>query len=117
MEGRFLGTPLRTEGVFRCKDIKRAWLFCTPSALICAPFFEDVPGLASPLPIDGVPPTRQNIISGKYPLNLRYEILFYDKLPPAGEEFLKLIASPEYADSSRDSGLLLISNTEEGTQK
>lgn len=117
VEGRFLGTPLRTEGVFRCKDIKRAWLFCTPSALICAPFYENAPGLASPVPVDGVQPTRQNIISGKYPLNLRYEILFYDKLPPAGGEFLKLIASPEYAESSRDSGLLLISNTEEGTQK
>ena len=117
VEGRFLGTPLRTEGIFRCKDIKRAWLFCTPSALICAPFYEDAPGLASPLPIDGVHPTRQNILSGKYPFNLRYEILYREKLSKAAEEFLKHIASPEYVESSRASGLLLITHTEEGAQK
>ena len=117
VEGRFLGTPLRTEGVFRCKDIKRAWLFCTPSALICAPFYENVPGLILPVPIDGITPGKESIISGKYPLSLRYEILFNGKLSPAAEEFLKLIASPEYAELSRESGLLLISNAEGGMSK
>lgn len=117
VEGRFLGTPLRTEGVFRCKDIKRAWLFCTPSALICAPFYENVPGLILPVPIDGITPGKESIISGKYPLSLRYEILFNGKLTPASEEFLKLIASPEYAELSRESGLLLISNAEGGMSK
>ncbi|MBO5821718.1 MAG: hypothetical protein J6R86_01740 [Lentisphaeria bacterium] len=117
VEGRFLGTPLRTEGIFRCKDIQRAWLFCTPAALICAPFYENTPGLALPVPIDGITPTKQSIISGKYPLSLRYEILFNGKLSPAAEEFLKLIAAPEYAELSRKSGLLLISNAEGGMQK
>ena len=46
-EGRFLGTPLKREGIFRCKDIKRAWLFCNPSALFCGPYSEKIPGTAS----------------------------------------------------------------------
>lgn len=117
VEARFLGEPLRSDGIFRCKDIKRAWLFCNPSALLCAPFFPEVPGNVSPLPVDGIAPTENNIISGKYPLNLRYEILTSGKNTPAVEAFLKLIASPLYTTYARESGLFLISNVPGGKQR
>ena len=116
-EARFLGEPLRSEDIFRCKDIKRAWFFCNPSALLCAPFTADVPGNVSPLPLDGIAPTEKNIISGKYPLNLRYEILTSGRLSPAAEAFMKLISSPLYAVYARESGLLFISNDQRGKQR
>ena len=117
VEARFLGEPLRSEGIFRCKDIKRAWLFCNPSALLCAPFAADVPGTVSPLPIDGAAPTENNIISGKYPLNLRYEILTSGKNTPAVEAFMKLTASSLYAVYAREGGLFLISKDPGGKQR
>ena len=116
-EARFLGSPLRTEGVFRCKDIKRAWLFCNPSALLCAPFSPDVPGMVSPLPVDGIAPTENNIISGRYPLNLRYEMLTCGEPSPEVEAFVKLTASPLYTVYARESGLLLNSEKPKGKQR
>lgn len=115
-EARFLGSPLRKEGVFRCKDVKRAWLFCNPSALLCAPYSAEMPGSVSPLPIDGIEPTEKNIVSGKYPLNLRYEILSCNKVTAVAEEFVKLITSPLYNVYARESGLLVISDDQGGKQ-
>lgn len=114
VEGRFLGTPLRKEGIFRCKDVKRAWLFCNSSALLCMPYTADIPALVSALPIDGTAPTESNIISGKYPLNLRYEFLASGELSVVAREFIKLITMPEYLMYASENGLLPVSGNPGG---
>lgn len=108
VEARFLGGKLRTAGVFRVKDIRRAWLFCSPSALLCAPWASELPADLTAIAIDGVKPTPETIISGKYPLNLRYELITLKKTFSAADKFVKLIISPEYSVMLQDSFLLPI---------
>lgn len=106
-EARFLGGTLKREGIYRSGSIQRAWLFCSPAALLCAPATAERPGNIKIIRVNGVFPTRENIISGKYPLNLRYELLFRKEKSHRAEAFLQLLATPEYAAKIRESGLIL----------
>ena len=108
VEARFLGGVLRNNGVYRSKNISRAWLFCTSSALLCAPYVEKCPAGIVALAVDNVSPSAENIVSGRYPLNLRYEILSKKQISAAAVRFLELLYSPEYSDMVRESGLLEI---------
>ena len=74
-EARFLGGTLKREGVYRSGAIQRAWLFCTPAALLCGPAVAERPGNIKIINVNGIFPSKENILSGKYPLNLRYELL------------------------------------------
>ena len=106
VEARFLGGVLRSEGVFRSKDISRAFLFCTPSSLLCAPYVEKCGTGIIKLAVDNVAPNAENIASGSYPLNLRYEILSKQQISAAAFRFLELLDSPEYSSMIRESGLI-----------
>lgn len=106
-EARFLGGTLKSEGVYRSGSIQRAWLFCSPAALLCAPLVPERPGNIKIIRVNGVFPTTDNIISGKYPLNLRYELLCRKEKNHRIEAFLQLLATPEYAAKIRESGLIL----------
>ena len=108
VEARFLGGKLRSTGVFRTKDIRRAWLFCSPSALLCAPWTSELPPDLKTIAIDGVVPSPETIISGKYPLNLRYELVTLKKVSPEADKFIKLITSPEYSAMLQENALLPI---------
>ena len=105
-EARFLGGSLRINGVFRTRGIKRAWLFCSPSALLCAPWYDEIPSDIKRIAIDGVKPTRENIVSGTYPLNLRYELIGRRKLSEEAEKFIKLLATPEYMEIIHNCNLI-----------
>ena len=98
---------MKSSGIYRSGSISRAWLFCSPSALLCAPLVTERPGNVVILKVDGVFPTQANILSGKYPLNLRYELLILRDDKPAVKEFLQLLATPDYAARIRESGLIL----------
>ena len=105
-EARFLGGSLRINGVFRTRGVKRAWLFCSPSALLCAPWYDEIPADIKRIAIDGVNPSRKNIVSGAYPLNLRYELIGKRKLSPEAEKFIKLLRTPEYSAIIHNCGLI-----------
>lgn len=105
-EARFLGGSLRMSGVFRSRNIKNIWLFCSASALLCAPWSVDRPSNVVPVEIDGVKPSESSIVSGKYPLNLRYVLIGRTPLVPEADKFIKLLKSPEYSVIIRDSGLI-----------
>lgn len=107
-EARFLGGKLRSAGVFRVKDIRRAWLFCSSSALLCAPWSEELPADLKAVAIEGIAPAPETIIGRKYPLNLRYEFITLKKTIPAADKFIKLVMSPEYSAMLRESSLLPI---------
>lgn len=108
VEARFLGGKLRTAGVFRVKDIRRAWLFCSSSALLCAPWTDELPADLKTIAVDGIKPAPETITRGNYPLNLRYEFVTLKNHAPAADKFIKLIMSPEYSAMLRESSLLPI---------
>ena len=112
-EARFLGGTLRQAGVYRSGTLSRAWLFCSPAALLCVPFATERPGTVKALQIDGIFPTAENIRSGKYPLSLRYEILSNTVEPELLKQFLKLLAKCETAAELERSGLLMLFKSEE----
>lgn len=107
-EARFLGGKLRSSGVFRSRNIRQAWLFCTPSALLCGPWMENIPADIVKIAINGVKPTPETIISGKYPLNLCYEFIVPESNISRVRQFIHLVATPEYSNDFRGSGLLPI---------
>ena len=106
-EARFLGGTLKREGVYRSGAIQRAWLFCTPAALLCGPAVAERPGNIKIINVNGVFPSKENILSGKYPLNLRYELLFRQHSRRTVQAFLQLLATPAYTAQIRESGLIL----------
>lgn len=107
VEARFLGGTLRSAGVYRSGSISRAWLFCSPAALLCAPLVTERPGNIVIIRVNGVFPTRENILSGKYPLNLRYEMLCNNERKAEIKAFFQLLATPDYSSRIRESGLIL----------
>lgn len=106
VEARFLGGVLRSSGVYRSKNIRNIWLFCSASALLCAPWSAERPSDVFPLAIEGVKPSEQTVVSGKYPLNLRYILLGKSPLSPEAGKFVKLLSAPEYITIIRDCGLI-----------
>ena len=106
-EARFLGGTLKREGIYRSGAIRRAWLFCTPAALLCGPAVTERPGNVKIIKVNGVFPAKENILSGKYPFNLRYELLFLPESRRTVQPFLQLLATPEYTAQIRESGLIL----------
>lgn len=105
-EARFLGGSLRNNGVFRTRDIRRAWLFCSSSALLCAYWSENIPEGIKTVAAEGVKPSRKSIVSGDYPFNLRYELIGSKKLSPEAEKFIKLLGTPEYTAIIQRCGLI-----------
>lgn len=105
-EARFLGGSLRSNGVFRTRDLRRAWLFCSSSALLCAFWSENIPEGIKTIAAEGVKPSRKSITSGEYPFNLRYELIGSKKLSPEAEKFIKLLGTPEYTAIIQRCGLI-----------
>ena len=105
-EARFLGGSLRSNGVFRTREIRRAWLFCSSSALLCAFWSENIPEEIKTVAIESVTPSRKSITSGDYPFNLRYELIGSKKLSPEAEKFIKLLGTPEYTAIIQRCGLI-----------
>ena len=59
------------------------------------------------LPVNGTHPTSTTIVSGKYPLSLRY-VIVYRKKTPALDTFIKFISSEKQRRQLRDAGFFVM---------
>ena len=58
------------------------------------------------LAVNNIHPTAGNIVSGKYPLSLRYQIVTGEKSGPTAAGLIRKLQSPEYALFLREAGLI-----------
>ena len=90
-------TPGR--GIVGLNDTAEAILYVSrdPAALALARYQEEFPGESvRMLSVGGIPPSRQNIENGKYPLRRRYVWAVAASAPEAARKFLPYLSGDEF---------------------
>lgn len=65
-------------------------------------------GKLYPLSLDGIAPTRENILAGKYRLVEDYAFVFKKELTPAAKKFVSFVFSPEGRKVIERNGLIAV---------
>lgn len=105
---RFFGEKIFDEEILKVGSLSSGFAFSNSASIFFAQFFPLVPVDVKMLPVDGVIPTVSSVTSGKYPLTLRYAIVYKEKMPTALQKLLKSIAKKEYRDTMSKNGWLVL---------
>ena len=105
---RMFGERNYAPEVFRVGTLAQLFMFLNASSAGFAPFLAERPAEVIALPIEDVAPSTATVVSGRYPLTIRYLIVTGKRTSPLLTEFLDGIFSQESRKRLLDSGLLPI---------
>ena len=104
---RIFGEKEPDDEIFRVDAASTGFAFANSASLFFAPFTPMPPPEVRALRIGGVRPDTGTVLSGKYPLALRYVMVFRKETPEL-ERFWKLLARETCRRAMREAGLLVM---------
>lgn len=103
---RMFGERNYAPEVLRVGSPDQLFVFLNPASAGFAPFMAERPAEVIALPIEDVTPSTATVVSGRYPLTIRYLIVTAGSDAPMLKEFLNGIFSPESRRKLADGGLI-----------
>lgn len=104
---RIFGTAEPDEDIFKVDSMSAGFAFVNTASIFFAPYRMSVPSDIRTMKISGVYPSSRDIISGKYPLSLKYVILCRSRTTQL-ELLLKHLSQEKYRESMTEAGMLVL---------
>ncbi|MBE6378498.1 MAG: hypothetical protein E7051_06750 [Lentisphaerae bacterium] len=104
---RIFGNDAAAEEIFKVDSFSSGFTFINTASIFFAQYIPQAPVEVKCLPIGGVLPTSADIISGKYPLSVRY-VIAYKENSARLQLLLKELKKDKYRTQMANSGLIVL---------
>ena len=104
---RVFGNKVLEDEILKVESMSAGFALSNSSSIFFARYYPRFPMELKCLPVNGTHPTSTTIVSGKYPLSLRY-VIVYRKKTPALDTFIKFISSEKQRRQLRDAGFFVM---------
>ncbi len=103
---RIFGEKNFASEIFRVSSSEQLFKFLNAAAIGFAPYQTERPLGALPVKVDNILPDRKTVANGKYPLTLRYDLVFLKKNTAKVKPFFKLLFQEKYREKLENSFML-----------
>lgn len=104
---RIFGNKVLAEEIFSVDSYSSGFAFINTASVFFAQYIPQAPVEVKCMPVNGVMPTSADIISGKYPLTVKYVIAYREK-SSGMEILLNELCKEKYRRQMIDSGLIVL---------